>query len=256
MPPSQASRSRKSRSCSSPSSTSACFRAACCSRVNRSAVARDDRRLLARLLLADAHGSSLLGALVEVTREPRLELVGRERHGSQPRRPPGASLHPAAVRARPRSRRQRSFTFTRRSRKTGRPSSNSISGRARVADLPDHAAALADEDPLLRAVSTSTEADTRPPVDLLDLHRDRVRHLLARELERLLPHELGDAALERLVGQSRRPGSRAGPRAAASTSSSRSAATPSPVRALTGCSAWKSPSAAAGAICVGDLGRA
>ena len=38
-------------------------------------VALDDRGLLARLLLADADRPGLLGALVEITRELRLEFV-------------------------------------------------------------------------------------------------------------------------------------------------------------------------------------
>ena len=83
-------------------------------------IAGDDRRLLARLLLAYPHGSSLLGALVEVAGEPRLELVGWESpqvHAYDGQ--PGASLQAQPFEQRPSSRRQRSFTFTRRSRKTG-----------------------------------------------------------------------------------------------------------------------------------------
>ena len=48
-----------------------------------------------------------------------------------------------------------------------------------------------------------------------DLGGDRVRHLLLRQAQRLLAHELGDARLERHVGVGVRPGSRAAPRAAA-----------------------------------------
>jgi hypothetical protein len=44
-------------------------------------VAGDDRGLLARLLLADAHRASLLGALVEEASQLRLELVRCPDHG-------------------------------------------------------------------------------------------------------------------------------------------------------------------------------
>ena len=79
-------------------------------------------------------------------------------------------------------------------------------------------------------------------VDLLDLDRDRVRHLLARQLERLLADELGDLRLDARGRCAGRAGSTRGPSGSSPTSSSRSSSIPSPVFALTGWSAWKSPS--------------
>ena len=100
------------------------------------------------------------------------------------------------------------------------------------------------------SVSTSTNARSDLVVELVELDRDRVRHLVAGQLERLLADELGDRA-RRPSGRSRpRAGSRAGPPAAGARG--RRAARrcrPSSSRE-TGCSAWKSPSAAAAFIWV------
>ena len=73
-------------------------------------------------------------------------------------------------------------------------------GRACAADLAHHRAALADQD-LLLALRLGVDADVHELVVELDhLGRDGVRHLLLRQAQRLLAHELGDARLERHVG--------------------------------------------------------
>ena len=118
-------------------------------------------------------------------------------------------------------------------------------GARPAADLAHHRAALADQD-LLLALGLGVDADVDAPVvDLDHLGRDRVRHLLLRQPQRLLAHELGDPRLERHVGHLVRPGSSSGPSGSSEIRSSRSSSIPSPVFALTGCSAWKSPSVAA-----------
>ncbi len=68
------------------------------------------------------------------------------------------------------------------------------------ADLLDHCALLADEDLLLRLGLDEHVGAHDLLVHLLDLDRDRVRHLVPRELERLLAHELGDLEVQRQVG--------------------------------------------------------
>ena len=76
-----------------------------------------------------------------------------------------------------------------------------------------------------------------------------MRHLVAREPQRLLADQLGDLR-PRPRGRCAAPaGSRAAPRAGARRARSRSSSMPSPVFALTGCSAWKSPRRAAAVIC-------
>ena len=147
------------------------------------------------------------------------------------------------------SRRQCGRTLTISSRKTGWPSSCSISGRARVP------ISLITEPPLptticfCDSVSTSRCARSDLLVELLDLDRDRVRHLVAREPERLLADQLGDLRPRRSDRCAAPAGSRAAPRAAARRARRAARAMPSPVFALTGCSAWKSPSCAAAFIC-------
>jgi hypothetical protein len=69
------------------------------------------------------------------------------------------------------------------------------------ADLADHRALLADEDLLLRLGLDEQEGAQELVVELVDLDGDRVRHLVARQLERLLPDQLDDALLARLVGR-------------------------------------------------------
>ena len=79
-----------------------------------------------------------------------------------------------------------------------------------------------------------------------------MRHLVARQVQGLLADHLPDTLDERQVGvliarEERRPSGRS------STRSSRSSSIPSRTFALTGWSAWKSPSVAAAFICDGDV---
>ena len=146
------------------------------------------------------------------------------------------------------SRRHFGRTLTCSSRNTGCADERLHLGACPRADLAHHRALLADEDPLLRLGLDVDEGAHAVVLELLDLDRDRVRDLLARQLERLLADDLGDALLEREVG--RLPaGKYAGPSGRSETRSPRSSPTPSFVFALTGWSAWKSPSAAAVFIC-------
>ena len=74
----------------------------------------DDRRLLARLLLADPNGSGLLGALVEVAGELGLELVRGQYIGQCSS--VQLAFHSPIRSSNASSRRHLGFTFTRRSR--------------------------------------------------------------------------------------------------------------------------------------------
>src|SRR5437868_12523860 len=65
-------------------------------------------------------------------------------------------------------------------------------GTGACADLAHHAARAADDDLLLRLGLDVDHRPHRPLDDLLDLDRDRVRQLVAGQLERLLADELGD----------------------------------------------------------------
>ena len=69
------------------------------------------------------------------------------------------------------------------------------------ADLADHRAPLADEDLLLRLGLDEHERAQELLLELVELDRDRVRHLVARQLQRLLADQLGDPLLARLVGR-------------------------------------------------------
>jgi hypothetical protein len=73
--------------------------------------------------------------------------------------------------------------------------------RTRAAtDVADDDPALPDQD-LFLALGLRIEPDVdEPVVQLDDLRGDRVRQLLPDLLQRLLPHQLGDARLERHVG--------------------------------------------------------
>ena len=84
-----------------------------------------DCRLLARLLLANSNGTSLLGALEEELRQALLELIRRQRCVLSE-----IDLIPRRSR-RFSSRRQRGRGLTMSSRNTFRPRRRSISGRAR-----------------------------------------------------------------------------------------------------------------------------
>ena len=111
-----------------------------------------------------------------------------------------SELRSRAAPASPRRGASAACTLTCSSRKTCRPSSASISGRARVPISLDHLPRLAHEDLLLRLGLDEDRRAHDLLAELLDLDRDRVRHLLARQLQRLLAHELGDLRLDREVG--------------------------------------------------------
>ena len=106
------------------------------------------------------------------------------------------------------SARQCRRTRTDRSRCTRVPSSRSIARRDGDPDRLDHLAAGADQDPLLglglgqdhRLDPDQIGIAQGPAVfDRLDLHLDRVRHLLAGAREHLLAHELGEPHVFGLV---------------------------------------------------------
>src|SRR3954453_4642117 len=72
--------------------------------------------------------------------------------------------------------------------------------RAR-ADLPHHRALLPHEDPLQRLRFDENHRAQHLLRPVLDDDRDRVRHLVAGEMERLLTDHLCDPVLERHVGR-------------------------------------------------------
>ena len=98
------------------------------------------------------------------------------------------------------SRRHFARTLTTSSRKTGCPTSRSTSGRAREPISRTIAPFLPTRMPFCDSVSTSRTARTTFSSDLLDDDHDRVRHLVARQVERLLADHLGDPVLGRQVG--------------------------------------------------------
>ena len=110
------------------------------------------------------------------------------------------------------------------------------------ADLADHRAALPTRICFCDSVSTRTIGAHDAVLELLDLDRDRVRHLLPRQRERLLADELGDLHLERQVGALLARDSRRALRQQLDELRRGARRMPSPVFALTGWSAWKSPS--------------
>ena len=91
--------------------------------------------------------------------------------------------------------------MTTSSRKTGWPTRRSTSGRAREPISRTIAPFLPTRIPFCDSVSTSSTRADDLLVDLLDDDRDRVRHLVAGEVERLLADHLGDAVLGRQVGR-------------------------------------------------------
>lgn len=101
------------------------------------------------------------------------------------------------------------------------------------ADLPDRGAPLPDEDPLLRLGLDDHRRPHCPLLPLDELDGQRMRHLVPRQVQRLLANDLRDALVERLIGslvrreEQRTSGSN-------STRSSRSSVTPSRTFALTG----------------------
>ena len=97
-------------------------------------------------------------------------------------------------------------TFTDVSRNTGAPSSASSSWRARVPASLMTRAALADHHALLRLALdehlhlVAQHVVVALGLDLLGDDGDRVRQLLARDPQQLLPHQLGDEERLGLVG--------------------------------------------------------
>ena len=125
-----------------------------------------------------------------------LRAAARRRWGQYPRR-----SRAWARRCQSRS------TFTLVSRYTRAPSSASSSSRARVPASLMHRAALADDHPLLRlALDEHLHLEAQHVVvavvglELLGDDRDRVRQLVARDAQQLLPHQLGDEERLGLVG--------------------------------------------------------
>ncbi len=86
------------------------------------------------------------------------------------------------------------------------PISRSMPGRAERPIALDHRAALADQHPLLRLGLDGDDRVHAPGAraarrqQLVDRHGERVRHLLARERERALADQLGDAEAGGLIG--------------------------------------------------------
>src|SRR6185503_11083513 len=154
-------------------------------------VAGDDLRLLARLLLPYADGSSLLRSLVEIAVEPFLELQGGQNFQFPSRYLDAKAFEHILVTAPVRPHLDLQLEIDVVAEKT-----LDLGPRA-GADRPDHAAALADEDALLRLGLDEHDRVHAPLVELLDLDPDRVRNLLPRVRERLLADELGDSSLER-----------------------------------------------------------
>ena len=99
------------------------------------------------------------------------------------------------------SRRHFERTLTTSSRNTGCPTRRSTSGRAREPISRTIAPFLPTRMPFCDSVSTSRNGPHDLVADLLDDDRDRVRHLVAGEVERLLADHLGDAVLGRQVGR-------------------------------------------------------
>ena len=84
-----------------------------------------------------------------------------------------------------------------------------------------------------------------PLLDLDDLGGDRVRHLLLRAAAAPARGRARRSAPRAACRSRSRPGSSSGPSGSSETGRARSSSMPSPVFALTGWSAWKSPSVAA-----------
>src|SRR6188472_323156 len=66
-------------------------------------------------------------------------------------------------------------------------------------DLPDHRAALADHDLLLRLGLDEHVSLDDPFTELLHLHADRVGQFVFRQAQRLLADQLGDLHLDRKI---------------------------------------------------------
>ena len=145
-------------------------------------VARDDRGLLAGLLLADADGAAFLGPLVQIPRELRLEAVRcpDQPHSSAPQAGLDAeSLERSFVTAPPRPHLYPEIE------EDGTPQKRFDLRSGARADGADHTPALPDDDPLL-GLRLDPDLRAHPAglgVELVDLHRDRVRHLFAGQLE-------------------------------------------------------------------------
>ena len=100
------------------------------------------------------------------------------------------------------------------------------------------------------------EADVHAAlVDLDELGGERVRHLLAGQPQRLLAHELARSAPRAACRSPRPAGTGTGPPAAARRGRRGAPSIPSPVFALTGWSAWKSPSSSRRLHLLGDVSR-
>ena len=158
-------------------------------------VAGDDLRLLARLLLPHAHRACLLGALVEIAVQPFLELQRGQSCQFPSRFLDSEAFEHILVTAPVRPHLDLQVEVDLAAEKP-----LDLGPRA-GADGLDHAAALADEDALL-GLGLDDEDSVHPRLlELFDLDADRVRHLLARERERLLADELRDPRLDREVGR-------------------------------------------------------
>ena len=164
-------------------------------------------------------------------------------------------LRARAVRASASSRRQRGRTFTCSSRKIGWPSSASISGRARRRSRLHHRAALADDDLLLRlGLDVDVRADdagrrSRPPRPMIACGTSSASGPApSRGRARRPATSTGGRCAARA-------GSRPGLRAAARPAPRAAPSIPSPVFALTGWSAWKSPSFDGGVHLGRDVAR-
>ena len=118
------------------------------------------------------------------------------------------------------SRRQCGRTFTESSRKTGAPTASLDGGPGLAPDPLHHRPAAADQDRLLRLgladqLGLDRAVRPRPRLDRLHQHGDRVRHLVAGQLQGALAHELGDRGARATGRSSCRAGTRPAPRAAA-----------------------------------------